>query len=108
MQIYERFRVHKSTAHIEITNRNGFAAVAALMPSGDNVVGLNIETAIDNPLSVSTSVPPNTANSLVHLVRTAQTHQVLGVPRSAIDTDWSFAGTSSAQPVRAAYWYLYV
>lgn len=96
MSIYERFRVHGSTAHIELTNRNAYSAVAALLPSGDSVVGLSIETAIDNPLSVSTSIPPNTANSLVRLVRTAKTHEVLGVPRASIDTDWSFAGTSSA------------
>lgn len=108
MNIYERFRVHKSTIHVDITNRNAFAGVAALMPSGDSVVGLSIETAIDNPLSVTTSIPPNTSNSLVKLVRTCSTHEILGVPRSAIDTDWSFAGTESAQPVRAAYWYLYV
>lgn len=71
-------------------------------------MGTSIETAIDNPLSVSTSIPPNTGNNHVKLVRTASTHEVLGVPRSAIDTDWSFAGTDSAQPVRAAYWFLYV
>lgn len=96
MSIYERFRVHKSTIHVDITNRNGYAGIASLIPSGDSVVGLSIETSMDNPLSVTTAIPPNVGNCLVKLVRTASTHEILGVPKSAIDTDWSFAGTNSA------------
>lgn len=80
MTIYERFRVHKSTCLVEITNRNGYCAMASLTPSGDSIVGGTVATAMTNTASVSTQIPPNTGNCLVRLVRTATAAQVLGVP----------------------------
>jgi hypothetical protein len=83
MALYKRFRVIKTTAKVELVNESGFTGHAVLCAANESTGALTVEEALGNAFQVNTILPPSTANAKVVLIRTLNSHEVIGVSAGA-------------------------
>lgn len=83
---------------IDFINRNAFAGMATLTPMAETTPTGGIEQAMANPRTVSTMLPPNTANAHVTLIKGFKIADIFGVPEIAVKCEENFSGTVSTNP----------